>query len=489
MTPPALDAIVIGSGAGGAAVTYKMIRAGLRVALLEKGPRLPNDGSTLDIQRVVHQGEFLSREPWLDRSGDRIMPEEHFNLGGKTKWYGAALLRFSPHEFAADTAHGCLPWPLSYRDIEAYYVEAERMLAVREFSIEPDLKRLVDRITGTQSGWRAEPMPMGLAAGIVHDVAEARHFDGFASVRSLKSDAEQSLLARIAGDPRLTLLTGTEVVSLIGDPGQPERVAGVRTADGHRLFAPSVVLAGGAMHSPRLLQRYLESSALATRLPAAKQLGRNLKLHLLTAMVALSPARKSDLIRKTTVLLNARYPHCSVQPLGFDSELLATLIPSFVPRTLASAIGERAYGFFLQTEDGSHTGNRIVDAPQPGGLPTFDYDESRTPAARKEHRAFTRALQRALLRAGCVSFTKRIGITGTAHVCGTMVCGQDSSDSVVDANGAVHGMRGIFVADGSILPRSSRVNPALTIYAWGLRLGDFLARQRPLTTTANAEFV
>ena len=489
MTPPGLDAIVIGSGAGGAAVTYKLIRAGLRVALLEKGPRLPTDGSTLDIQRVVHNGEFLSREPWLDRSGNRIMPEEHFNLGGKTKWYGAALLRFSPHEFAADAAHGCLSWPLSYRDIEAYYVEAERLLAVREFAIEPDLKRIVDRITGNQAGWRAEPMPMGLAGSIVHDVAEARHFDGFASVRSLKSDAEQSLLSRIAGNPSLTLLTGTEVVSLLGEPGLPQRVVGVSTADGHRLFAPNVILAGGAMHSPRLLQRYLENSALATRLPAAQQLGRNLKLHLLTAMVAVSPARKTDLIRKTTVLLNARHPHSSVQPLGFDSELLATLIPGFVPRTLANIIGARAYGFFLQTEDSSHALNRVVDAPQAGGLPTFDYDESRTPGAQKEHRAFTRTLQRALIRAGCVSFTKRIGITGTAHVCGTMLCGQDARDSVVDANGAVHGMQGVFVADGSILPRSSRVNPSLTIYAWGLRLGDFLARQRPLTTTANAALV
>jgi len=35
-------------------------------------------------------------------------------------------------------------------------------------------------------------------------------------------------------------------------------------------------------------------------------------------------------------------------------------------------------------------------------------------------------------------------------------------------------MENLYVADGSILPRSSRVNPALTIYAWGLRLGKHL---------------
>ena len=38
-------------------------------------------------------------------------------------------------------------------------------------------------------------------------------------------------------------------------------------------------------------------------------------------------------------------------------------------------------------------------------------------------------------------------------------------------------MDGLYVVDGSILPRSSRVNPALTIYAWALRVADSLAPQ------------
>ena len=38
-------------------------------------------------------------------------------------------------------------------------------------------------------------------------------------------------------------------------------------------------------------------------------------------------------------------------------------------------------------------------------------------------------------------------------------------------------MQGLYVVDGSILPRSSRVNPSLSIYAWGLRTGELVARQ------------
>ena len=117
MNTPPYDAIVIGSGAGGAAAAYRLVRAGLRVALLEKGPPLPKDGSTLDIKRVVHQGEFLSREIWRDGAGREFAPEEHFNLGGKTKWYGAALLRFAPHEFTPDVDHGCRGWPIDYANL------------------------------------------------------------------------------------------------------------------------------------------------------------------------------------------------------------------------------------------------------------------------------------------------------------------------------------------------------------------------------------
>jgi choline dehydrogenase-like flavoprotein len=290
----------------------------------------------------------------------------------------------------------------------------------------------------------------------------------------LKSDAEQSLLMRVMGDPRLTLLTNTEAADLIGDPRHPARIMGVRTSDDRRLLGSHVLLAAGALHSPRLLERYLTRNNLAAVLPAANSVGRNLKLHLLTAMVAVSARKQSDLLRKTTVLLNERYPHSSVQPLGFDGELIATLIPRLVPRALASVVGHRAYGFFLQTEDGSDARNRVVDGEghQP---PLLDYDASRIRPAAREHRRFTRAFQRALLGAGLVSFTQRIGLAGTAHVCGTLAAGTDAAHAVVDANGAVFGMPGLHVVDGSVLPRSSRVNPSLTIYAWALRVADRIA--------------
>lgn len=474
----AYDVIVVGSGAGGAAATYRLIKAGMRVALIEKGERLPRDGTTLSVQKVIREGAFKSKEPWIDRAGRELVPEEYFNLGGKTKWYGAALAKFGAAEFAPDRDHDCLEWPCSYEEMRPYYEHIEVLLGVRVFAMEPSLKSITERLARRAPGWRTEPLPMGLTRGITEVPEEAAHFDGFASRAGFKSDAERSLLDRIADAPNLALMSGQTVTGLVGDTDEPERIIGVRLSDGRELRAKEIVLAAGAMHSPRLLEQYLRENGLDS-LPIAESVGRNFKLHLLTAVLALSPSVKGDLIRKTTLLLNDRFPHSSIQPLGFDAELIATLVPTYVPRGVARYLGTRAYGFFLQTEDGSSRANRIVAGTSEEPRPMVDYDSRRTPAARREHRSLVRAFRFDLLKAGYVALAQPIGLHGTAHACGTLRAGNDSSDSVVDGSGCVHGMTGLRVADGSILARSSRVNPALTIYAWGLKVADSIAQGRP----------
>jgi len=478
MSATPYDAIIVGSGAGGAATAYRMVRGGLRVLQIEKGTHLPVDGSTLDVERVVHRGEFLAREPWVDGRGGALEPEEHINVGGKTKWYGAALLRFSAADFSAEPAYGCRGWPLTYDDLAPYYAEAESLLGVRSLAAEPGLARILGRLTGPRSPWQSASMPMALAPEIERFPREAAHFDGFASVQDLKGEADRSLIRLLADDAGYTLLTGADVVGLCAAPGTVKRITGVRLADGREFHAGCVVLAAGALHSPRLLARHLDATGLANTLPMANNVGRNLKLHLLTALVAIGARYQRDLIRKTRLLTHRDYPHSSAQPLGFDGELIATLIPAFVPGLMRRALGARAYGFFVQTEDGSDPRNRILERRTGTRVErVLDYDARRLDSAAREHRRFTRALQRSLLAAGLLGLGKRVGLAGTAHACGTLVCGADPRDSVVDADGCVHGLSGLYVADGSVLPRSSRVNPALSIYAWGLRIGARVAGQ------------
>ena len=340
----------------GALPPLTLVEAGLRVALVEKGRDLPRDESTLDIDKVVHQGRFKSQESWLDGNGREFKPEEYFNVGGKTKWYGAALLRYSPQEFLPDPAHQCRGWPIGYEDLRPYYDAASRHLNIRLFDCEPDLARVSATMTARCPAWRSEPMPLGLASTIVRNEREASHFDGFASAAGLKSDAETSFLDAGAAIGKSHAVRGRGGGRSGRGPENPTRIRGVRLTDGRTLRARCVLLGAGALHSPRLLQRHVERHrSSGTRPSASDEVGRNLKMHLLTAMVAVSPSLKTDLIRKTRLFLNDDLPHSSVQPLGFDGELISTLIPRWVPGPLARFVGRRSYGFFLQTEDGSDT--------------------------------------------------------------------------------------------------------------------------------------
>lgn len=472
------DTIIIGSGAGGGAAAFRLAEAGQSVLVLEKGDVLPRDGTTLDARIVLKEGRFTNHEPWQDGHGSVIRPAEFYNLGGKTKWYGAALVRFDETEFAADPARQYLPWPISLADLTPYYDLAETLLGVRRFDVEPDTRRIADTMVGVDSGWSVLPLPLGLAPEIADDPTESVRFDGFASPRGLKADTEVRFFDRLAGNPRVTVLTNKPVRSLVPDPDAPGMVGGVVCEDGTRYAGRTVLLAAGALSSPRVLQRFLAETGLDHTLPSAALVGRNFKKHLLTAVVGFTRHVMMDRLRKTVVMVHEKFPHSTVQPLGATTgEIIATEMPDFTPRFFSNLLGRHAYGFFLQTEDGSHPDNRVVAALNGVDRPRLDFDPDRIAPARDEHAGFVATFRRDLRRAGFLPAVKPVPITGTAHACGTLVTGSDPVTSVVDPNGRVHGLRNVYVVDGSVLPRSSRVNPALTIYAWALRVADHLTSQ------------
>jgi choline dehydrogenase-like flavoprotein len=68
----------------------------------------------------------------------------------------------------------------------------------------------------------------------------------------------------------------------------------------------------------------------------------------------------------------------------------------------------------------------------------------------------------------------RIPLAGVAHQNGTIRFGHDPKTSALDVNCRAHEVDNLYVVDGSFFPSSAAVNPALTIMANALRVGDHL---------------
>ena len=61
------------------------------------------------------------------------------------------------------------------------------------------------------------------------------------------------------------------------------------------------------------------------------------------------------------------------------------------------------------------------------------------------------------------------------HPQGTCRMGADPEQSVVKANGETHDVKGLYVADASLLPTSIIVNPQITVYALATRIARHMA--------------
>jgi choline dehydrogenase-like flavoprotein len=82
---------------------------------------------------------------------------------------------------------------------------------------------------------------------------------------------------------------------------------------------------------------------------------------------------------------------------------------------------------------------------------------------------------------------QRIPLAGVAHQNGTLRFGVDPSTSVLDRHCRAHDVDNLYAVDGSFFPSSGAVNPALTIMANALRVGDHLMSRLGLHAAATQE--
>ncbi len=151
---PPVDVVIAGAGAGGGVAAYELSRAGLRVALLERGRAQTFEESGHDelrSQRTTVLGNAFGpddeRNTRLVKLGDdpefhSVLPSEgsYCNIaacvGGGTKSFGAMAWRFLEKDFRMRSTYGAPEnssledWPISYQDLEPYYERAEWEIGV-----------------------------------------------------------------------------------------------------------------------------------------------------------------------------------------------------------------------------------------------------------------------------------------------------------------------------------------------------------------------
>ncbi len=126
------DAVVIGSGFGGAVAAYHLVaNTDLRVLLLERGMPYP-PGSFARIPRE------LSRNFWDPSAGlhgllemwsfSRVRALVSSGLGGGSLIYANVMLRKPPETFGADPSNDYVPWPVTRSQLDAEYDHAAGVL-------------------------------------------------------------------------------------------------------------------------------------------------------------------------------------------------------------------------------------------------------------------------------------------------------------------------------------------------------------------------
>jgi len=551
----AADAVVIGSGPGGATAAEVLTRAGWSVVIMEKGrnhlldPTDPTqqagDYSNDEIKFITRY--FLGPDPLIEpRAFSRNAGEgEHTHVGevnsipttvggGGTRADGK-VPRFREEDFRMlsvlgpqEDAH-VEDWPLDYAELEPYYAEAERAIGV------------AGRAGANPfAAWRSGPYPMppgapmygallssaaaakiGLhpyeaptaANSIAYDGRPACNNCGFCAFFGCPIHAKGdpvALLTKAMATGRAELMAETFVRRILT---RGRRASGVEYMDAagvtHTMEAGIVVVAGGAIETPRLLLLSgLDHPAL----------GRHLMVHFQTIVVGHFPSLRLHPQKGRAVT------HVHDDAMVQDDAARAAAAAAGLPwmrggmvehsggglpimearhspwgRRHAQAmreanLREHMWAFIMQGEDLPYPTNAVDLSPSvrdARGFPVarVTYQPGRHELAASKYHG--KILQSVLEQMGAeyVIHTSSPGVSyhgigetpvpESRHVIGTARMGDNPDTSVCDRWGRVHEFDNVVIADSSVFPTASGYGPTLTLVALAARAAHHLADTKP----------
>ncbi len=492
------DAVVIGSGFGGAMAAHRLVRAGWRVALVERGGWTARDEQDWDPETILLRHRYRTGSPLLVRQyGARRftrVPAPAL-VGGQSVLYGGASMRLRTTDFQH--------WPLPYAEMEPWYSRAERLLGVHgDAGTDPcepprcapypgdpvDLSPPAARIflAAEQSGFRPFRLPLAIN---FHDPARAlcircNTCDGFPCRIGAKNDLAVVVLEALHPDG-LEIRDHTIVRDLIVQHGRVTETRCVNALDGttSRLAGKVTILAAGALHSPAILQR-----SDLQGIPRQDLIGRFLMRHCNAVAAYVFPFRTNpQAVFHKQVCLTDLYETVRaewgtavgvIQDIYTPSPKVLRHAAATGFKLAAGLVAGHLQNLLCIAEDEPRYENRVSLAAEQDryGIPLTTVEHEYGPRDTERCNMLLRAARTVLRRAGgLIPYTYRIDTF--SHAVGTLRMGTDPQDSVVDTAGRVHGFDNLFVTDASVLPASGGVNPSLTIAANALRVAEHIATE------------
>jgi choline dehydrogenase-like flavoprotein len=509
------DAIVVGSGFGGAMAAHRLVRAGWRVLMLERGPWVTRDPGRRDPLACYERTPYYSSESAYRclAGGESGEIGGLFCVGGPSVFYGGASFRLREEDFTPGTeiVNGSrAAWPFDYQAIEPFYGEAERVLGVAGNDEDdptrparsvpypyqpPPLAPVSKRFRDSAIELGLHPFPIPLAINFSRHNGrpacdQCRQCDTYACALEAKNDLDVAVVEPLRAQG-LEVRANTAVTRLVASRGRITEVVAREPASGapSAFRARHVLLAAGALASPHLLL----ASGLDRANPAGGAVGAYLMRHACAMVFGFCNERPDPgrVFHKHVAVTDyyrgdARRPADASRRLGSIQQvstpphiLLESRAPFPFRRVPLHGFVEHLAGALVIAEDEPQAGNRLAvnwADRDPIGLPRLDVRHAYSAADEARRHGLVRRAKRILRGVGAWSFYTH-EITTFSHAVGTVRMGRDPSAAPLDEWCRFRGLENLRVVDGSVLPTSGAVNPSLTIAAVALRAADRLVRE------------
>ncbi|MEL6996135.1 MAG: GMC family oxidoreductase [Pseudomonadota bacterium] len=503
-----VDVCVVGAGAAGLSMAWRMRDTGVKVALLESGGSVENPVAPDDTASDLNAGVSIQSNYPFEASRAR-------GIGGTTALWTGACVPLGPEDFEPRDWIPHSGWPINFQDLAPYYKQAGLLFDLTDSSSHRHL-------------------------------LEASPFHGHGLTSSFAQVAQNCHFGKrhidwVSRSPAIFVIIGATVTGLDAKEGEA-RIGGVnfcdRTGAKHALRAKVTVLATGGIEVPRLLLSARSEIGEALG-PAMHNVGR---FHMEHPIRSLGTIKLPDAAKRVTAFTNAqqtdgaallgifsidaetrakerllniqfhsyRYNALEAHPAIMALKKLADpqapdgIYPLGLasPANIARCARYTAWHFWNKSRENAWFDHIRLQAfveqePDRDNRITLsdnvDRFGQRLPHLHStESKLFHDSIVRSLdilgrgLRAGGYSdfllgadkvpHLHYYGGYGLHHMGGTRMS-SDPFSGVVDKDCKVHGLSNLYVASSSVFPTGGAANPTLTICALVLRLADHLVKK------------